>query len=136
MKNIFANPAAARWRETARVALRNPAGGELTGSSAAYALPPIQTRAPPVLLVSSNSLWKYLDDGSNQGTAWRGTNFNDAAWSSGLAQLGFGDNDEATRIRQTNTVTGTTNITFYFRRAFNVTNAAASPNLSSADAPG
>jgi hypothetical protein len=131
VKNIFADPAALGGATAWRVALRNPAGGELTGSSAAYALPPIQqTGAPPVLLIASNSLWKYLDDGSNQGTAWRGNAFNDGSWSNGVAQLGFGDNDEATRIRQTNTVTGTTNITFYFRHAFNVTNAGANPNLA------
>ena len=130
VKNIFANAAPLGGAGTWRIALRNPAGGGLTGSAAAYAVPAIQqTGAPPVLLISSNSGWKYLDDGSNQGTAWRGTTFNDTTWSNGVAQLGFGDNDEATKIRQTNTVTGTTNITFYFRRTFNVANAAGIPNL-------
>ncbi len=50
------------------------------------------------LLVPSGSTWKYLDDGSNQGTAWRVPGFNDSAWNSGSAQLGYGDGDEATVV--------------------------------------
>ena len=40
------------------------------------------------VLVPDGSDWKYLDDGSNQGTAWRDTLFNDSSWDSGPAQLG------------------------------------------------
>ena len=43
------------------------------------------------------SSWKYLDNGSNQGTAWRSLFFDDQAWSAGNAELGYGDGDEATR---------------------------------------
>jgi hypothetical protein len=28
-----------------------------------------------IILIEANENWKYLDNGSNQGTAWRGTNF-------------------------------------------------------------
>ena len=49
-------------------------------------------------LVNFNSTWKYLDNGSNQGTAWRATVFNDASWSQGTAQFGYGDGDEATVV--------------------------------------
>jgi acid phosphatase type 7 len=49
-------------------------------------------------LVPYNSSWKYLDNGSNQGTNWRNTFFNDAAWATGNAQLGYGDGDEATVV--------------------------------------
>ena len=44
-------------------------------------------------LISNGSSWKYLDDGSNQGTAWYGTGFNDASWASGNAELGYGDGE-------------------------------------------
>ena len=47
-------------------------------------------------LVAAGSLWRYLDDGSNQDVAWRDPSFDDSAWRSGLAELGYGDNDEAT----------------------------------------
>ncbi|WP_230687570.1 hypothetical protein, partial [Streptococcus pneumoniae] len=47
-------------------------------------------------LVPMGSSWRYLDNGSNQGTAWRAGAFNDTAWAAGPAQLGYGDGDEAT----------------------------------------
>jgi hypothetical protein len=50
------------------------------------------------VLVASNATWKYLDDGSNQGTAWRASGFVDSAWASGPAELGYGDGDEATLV--------------------------------------
>jgi hypothetical protein len=37
--------------------------------------------------VSSGATWKYLDNGTNQGTAWRQLSFDDSAWQSGRAQL-------------------------------------------------
>ena len=42
-------------------------------------------------LLSSGATWRYLDTGANLGTTWRATNFNDAAWLSGPAPLGYGD---------------------------------------------
>ncbi len=132
VKNIFGNPAALGGAATWRVALQNPTDGELTGSRGAYAFPAQQTNAPTTL-IAAGSAWRYLDDGSNQGTAWRTTNFFENTWSNGVAQLGFGDNpvDEITRIRRTNNTTAGNSMTnFYFRRYFNVTNPAAFANLS------
>ena len=128
VKNIFGDPSALSGAATWRVNLRNPSGGEITGLPAAYVFPAEET-VTPTTLIANGSAWKYLDDGSNQGTAWRTIGFSDNTWSNGLAQLGFGDNDEATPIRRTNSVTGTT-ITFYFRQAFTVTNLAAFGDLS------
>jgi len=42
--------------------------------------------------------WRYLDDGSDQATAWRALGFDDSGWSSGPGQLGYGDGDETTVI--------------------------------------
>lgn len=50
------------------------------------------------VFVDSGDDWKYLDDGSNQGTAWRSAAFNDTSWDSGPSQLGYGDGDEATVV--------------------------------------
>ncbi len=69
-------------------------------------------------LVSAGSEWKYLDDGSDQGTTWRGSGFDDSTWRAGKAQLGYGDNDEATVINS-----GPSSgrfITAYFRKSFMV----------------
>ena len=73
--------------------------------------------------IALGSVWRYLDDGSNQGTAWRARNFDDSSWASGPAQLGFGDGDEATTISFGPDATNKP-ITTYFRRSFNVADAA------------
>lgn len=51
-----------------------------------------------VVLVPTGSTWKYLDDGSSPGPAWADAAFDDSAWAAGPAQLGYGDDDEATTI--------------------------------------
>ncbi|MFP6873049.1 MAG: hypothetical protein VCA55_06005 [Verrucomicrobiales bacterium] len=71
-----------------------------------------------VSLVSQGSSWKYLDNGSDQGTAWKEIGFNDSWWASGFAELGFGDNNETTVINKG--PSGGQYRTYYFRRAFNV----------------
>ncbi len=74
-------------------------------------------------LVPTGAVWRYLDDGSNQGTAWRGSAFDDSAWKSGPAELGYGDGDEATTVN--GGPTGARFATTYFRRTFSVTDASA-----------
>src|SRR3954467_11519942 len=49
-------------------------------------------------ILPAGSVWKYLDTGVDQGTAWREPAFDDTSWAAGPAQLGFGDGDEATVI--------------------------------------
>jgi len=90
-----------------------------------------QPPPPPTngTLIAAGSVWKYLDNGTDQGTAWRAPSFDDASWASGPAQLGYGDGDEAT------VVSGGPDpqikyITTYFRRAFNVSNAASFSDLT------
>ncbi len=72
------------------------------------------------VLVDKGASWKYLDDGSNQGAAWKETGFDDSSWSSGNAQLGYGDGDETTTISYGGDA-GNKHITYYFRHEFNVT---------------
>jgi hypothetical protein len=81
-------------------------------------LPQTPTSPTEQMLIPACSVWKYLDNGSNQGSAWRGTGFNDAAWASGAAELGYGDGDETTRIN--GGTSGSRPITTYFRRSFTV----------------
>jgi hypothetical protein len=49
-------------------------------------------------LVKKGATWKYLDNGSNQDTAWRSISFADNAWASGPSKLGYGDNSNATTV--------------------------------------
>ena len=79
-------------------------------------------------LVPYGATWRYLDDGSDQGTAWRESTFDDSAWASGPGQLGYGDGDEATvtGFIDTDLVTPDTqkNATTYFRSTVNVSDPA------------
>lgn len=61
--------------------------------------------------------WRYLDDGSNQGTAWRLPAFDDSTWALGNAELGYGDGDEATVVSFGGDPANKP-ITTYFRRTF------------------
>lgn len=78
---------------------------------------------PAATLVASGSTWKYLDDGSDQGDAWRQAEFDDAHWASGPAQLGYGDDDEATVI-SFGPDSDKKFTTSYFRHAFSVSDPA------------
>ena len=53
---------------------------------------------PPDTFVPLGAEWRYLDNGTNQGTAWREAAFDDSTWQAGPAQLGYGDGDEATVV--------------------------------------
>ena len=72
-------------------------------------------------IISQGAVWKYLDDGSNQGTAWRMPGFDDSGWASGNAQLGYGDGDEATVISYGGNPSNKY-ITYYFRKTISVSN--------------
>ncbi len=77
---------------------------------------------PADSLVSTGSDWKYLDDGSDQGTVWYSPGFDDSAWRSGRAELGYGDGGEGTVVNG-----GPTNnhyVTTYFRKSFTATKVA------------
>ncbi|MFO7178403.1 MAG: metallophosphoesterase [Pseudomonadota bacterium] len=76
----------------------------------------------PEILVARNAVWRYLDDGSDVSAAFRVPSFDDGAWASGPAELGFGDGDEATVVSAG--PTGARNIAVYFRHAFTVRNPA------------
>lgn len=73
------------------------------------------------------AVWRYLDDGSNQGTAWKDPSFNDTGWASGAAPLGYGDSHINTTVNSG--PTGNRIITTYLRRTFNLTGAAAVQSL-------
>jgi hypothetical protein len=80
------------------------------------------------VLIPTGAIWRYLDTGVNQGTAWRLTNFNDNAWATGPAELGSGDGGEATLVN-----IGPVNgryPTIYFRHTFVVTNRESITNVA------
>ena len=73
--------------------------------------------------IRRRTTWKFLDDGSNQGTAWRDPDFDDSDWDSGRGQLGYGDGDETTVV-SFGSNSDNKHRTTYFRKTFTVTDAA------------
>ncbi len=73
------------------------------------------------VLVTKSDTWKYLDNGVEQGTLWTSLEFDDSSWSSGNAQLGYGDGDEATIVSYGSDA-GNKNVTTYFRKTFTADN--------------
>jgi hypothetical protein len=95
-------------------------------ASASSAPLSVTTPAPSatVTLLATGSIWRYLDNGTNQGTAWRGVGFNDSTWASGPGLLGYGHNDEATVVGFGPNASQKY-ITTYFRSTFTVANAGS-----------
>ena len=92
------------------------------------------TRTPtPVTLIAAGAIWKYLDTGTNPGTAWLAPGFDDTAWASGPSELGYGDiadgRPEATVVSY-GTNANNKFITTYFRRAFHVPDASLVRSLN------
>jgi hypothetical protein len=86
------------------------------------------TLAAQAPLVPARSLWKYLDSGTDPGTAWRGLSFDDSTWSSGPAKLGYGQGDESTIVGY-GPDPSQRHITTYFRQSFEVADPLALSTL-------
>ncbi|MFN8490571.1 MAG: S8 family peptidase [Caldilineaceae bacterium] len=82
-----------------------------------------------ITLATDGGLWKYLDNGSDQGSTWRQPAFSDSSWATGAGPLGYGNGWEATVIGYGPNSSAKA-ITTYFRRSVNVVNAA---NLTDLD---
>ncbi len=78
--------------------------------------------------LAAGSTWRYLDDGSDRGTTWRAASFDDSAWRSGRAQLGYGDGDETTTVSYGSNASAK-HITTYFRTSFTVADASTISSL-------
>ena len=49
-------------------------------------------------IVARGASWKYRDDGQDPGSQWHTVSFDDSKWKEGKARLGYGDNNEETRL--------------------------------------
>ncbi|MEX2186258.1 MAG: lamin tail domain-containing protein [Pirellulales bacterium] len=85
-------------------------------------------RPEPVIAIPVGATWRYLDNGSDQGTAWTASGYNDTpgqnGWQQGAAQLGYGDDDETTTVDDGGDPENRY-VTTYFRKSFDVANPAA-----------
>ena len=94
---------------------------ETNNRSASTAAKNFFVQQPPATLVAAADTWRYLDDGSNQGTAWRLPSTSVATWPTGVAPLG--------KALSPTTAIPTTGITQYFVKDFNVANPASIATL-------
>lgn len=94
---------------------------ETNNRSASTAAKNFFVQQPPSALVTTTDTWRYLDDGSNQGTAWRLPTTSLASWPTGVAPLG--------KALSPTTVIPTTGVTQYFAKDFNVANPASIATL-------
>ena len=90
-----------------------------SGFSSLYTFKTLNSFPDAEEIIPLNSTWKYMDNGSNQNTAWRAIDFNDSGWRSGNTELGYGDGDEATIISYGSDANNKY-ITCYFRKSFNL----------------
>jgi len=81
-----------------------------------------------MIFVPAGSDWKYLDNGSDQGTSWRAAGFDDSGWATGPAQLGYGDGDELTTVSY-GADSSNKYRTTYFRHLFNVSDLSGISGL-------
>ncbi|MFT7680252.1 MAG: hypothetical protein ACI8QC_004258 [Planctomycetota bacterium] len=73
-------------------------------------------------LVSMGSLWTYWDQGTAPAADWTEITFDDTAWALGQAQLGYGENDEATVV-DFGPNSADKYITTWFRHEFSILDA-------------
>lgn len=67
--------------------------------------------------------WSYLDDGTDQDSAWRFPNFFDGRWAYGPAILGYGD--PSATVLSFGPNSSDKYITYYFRKRVNIPSVAA-----------
>ncbi|MCC7373412.1 MAG: hypothetical protein IT581_02060 [Verrucomicrobiales bacterium] len=70
-------------------------------------------------LLGQGAEWRYLDDGSDPGEAWKAPTYDASGWRVGYAQFGYGDGDEQTEISFGGDK-DRKRITTFFRAAFEV----------------
>ena len=80
-------------------------------------------------LIAPGAAWKYDDTGTDLGTEWREVSYDDSAWASGPAQLGYGDGDEATVISY-GSDSNNKYPCYYFRHGFSVADPTAYDSLT------
>ncbi len=88
----------------------------------------VQASVPAPVPPATVAVWKYLDNGSNQSTQWRARTFDDSAWASGPAELGYADSP-ATKV-SFGPNSASKYISTYFRHTFQVADPSLIASLS------
>jgi len=112
---------------TRRIATRRILGAVGVSLGLAAALPAV-AESPGDFLVPVGATWRYLDNGSDAGVAWRTPGFADGGWAQGAAELGYGDGGEVTVVNcgpSAPVCTSGNFITTYFRKSFPVSDVSS-----------
>lgn len=102
---------------------------KLSASGESVVLTELDTPVQSTTYLALGASWKYFDQGSLPAADWYAPAYDDATWSSGSSELGYGDGDEATVVGygpSENNKYPTT----YFRTTFEITDPAALGDLS------
>ena len=82
-----------------------------------FTIPKTALAQGQVVFIPIASSYRYLDNGSDQGTAWRSPSFDDSGWAVGQAPFGYGQANLTTPVSFGNDANNKY-ITTYFRHAF------------------
>jgi len=85
-------------------------------------------QADSLAFIQKGDSWKYYDSGSYPGVNWINKDFNDSDWSTGYAEFGYGDGDEATVV-DFGPDSDEKYITTYFRKIINIDNISGLQSL-------
>jgi hypothetical protein len=123
VKYVRASAAQLQNQTLIRVRLHNPTRAEITANPVAYYSVGV-TPPQPVLIFPANAIWRYPNVAGAQPASWTTLGFNDGAWASNSAQLGFGEGDQ-------NLIADLSpQVTYYFRRTFTVDDPSRFATLS------
>lgn len=89
----------------------------------------IRTNRLTTTLINGGADWNYSDAGQDLGTNWTQFNYDDSAWSHGVARLGYGNATVATPVSFGPNATNK-HPTTYFRHRFSVPADAGITNLN------
>jgi hypothetical protein len=79
--------------------------------------------------IPPGSVWRFLDDGSNQGSGWAQLAYNDTGWTFGPGRLGYGGDGEETTVGFGPSGSNKY-ITTYFRHSFNIPDETTVTNFT------
>lgn len=104
--------------------------GGLTTTSAPVTFSVIPAEGPSTnIFIARGSVWKYLDNGVDQGAEWIPLAFNDNSWATNRAEFGYGDGDETT-VLSFGPSASNKHVTYYFRKQFIMEDASRVESLA------
>ncbi len=110
-----------------------PGAGEPTAAEEPYSNPEVDLSVG-LPYINFDHSWRYLDNGSNQGTNWKEVGFNDASWDRGPGLYGYESSvvpspGISTPFENPNAA-GNDIITYYFRTTFDFNGTVEGTSIS------